>query len=78
MTGKRKPKKPDVLRAWFNYQLKLKGSSYSSVARRLGISRQSVQEGILNPSPRVAAMVAADLGKEPSDLWPTRYKGKCL
>ena len=78
MTGKRKPKKPDALRAWFHYQLKLNGSSYSSVAKRLGITRQSVQEGILNPSPRVASIVAADLGKEPSDLWPARYTGKCL
>ena len=78
MTTKRRPKKPDALRAWFNYQLTLKGSSYASVAERLEISRQAVRQLILNPPPKIAAMVAADLGKEPSELWPARYKSTCL
>lgn len=76
MTTKRTSKKTDARQAWFQYQLRLNGSSYSAIAARLKISRQAVRQSILNPPPRVADAVAADLGKDRSELWPKRYSAE--
>ena len=73
MTTRRALKKPDERRVWFEYQLKLKGSSYSAIAVRLGVSRQAVRQLILNPPPKMASVVAVELGKSRSELWPHRY-----
>ena len=73
MTTKRKPKKAEDLRVRIMCDLRLQGSSFSAVARRLKISRQAVREGIVDPSPRIAKEVARILGKRPGELWPHRY-----
>jgi lambda repressor-like predicted transcriptional regulator len=78
MTMRRSPKKPDKRQAWFQYQLRVNGSSYSAVAKAVEVSRQAVRQSILNPSPRVADEVANVLGKEKSELWPARFKAPNL
>lgn len=73
MTTKAGTKKTDERRLWFKHQLELRGTSFAAIARRLGVSRQAVRKSILNPSPRVAEAVAAELGIECATLWPDRY-----
>ena len=73
MTTKAGTKKTDERRLWFKHQLELRGSSFACIARCLGISRQAVGKSILNPSPRVAKAVAAELGIDCTKLWPDRY-----
>jgi len=60
-------------REWFKYELSKKRSSFSSIAKRLEISRAAVSQGILRPSLRLADAVSADLDKPKRELWPGRF-----
>lgn len=69
----RQPKKTDQRREWIKYQLRCNRSSFSAIAKGLGISRAAVSQHILNPSLDLANAVAAALNKPKSELWPARY-----
>jgi lambda repressor-like predicted transcriptional regulator len=73
MTTTRPPKKPEELRIWIQYRLKLQGSSFAAIGRRLGISRQAVRKCVLSPPPRIADAICSDLGVSRKRLWPWRY-----
>lgn len=73
MTTKHVPKKPEEKRAWLQYQLKLRGSSFAKVARRAGVTRKAVSKAAHNPSERLANAFSAELELPAAVLWPERY-----
>lgn len=73
MLTRPRQKKTDTRKEWFKYQLRLRRSSFSAIAKALRISRPAVSRGILNPSSRLADAVSEALGKSKSELWPDRY-----
>lgn len=60
-------------RAWVIYQLKLKGESLASVARKAGYNRHVPQLALRTTYPKVEVVIAKALGMEPKDLFPERY-----
>jgi Ner family transcriptional regulator len=60
-------------REWIKYQLRVRGSSLSAIARELGVSRHAPRLALDKPYPRMERAIAAKLGVEPRSLWPERY-----
>lgn len=60
-------------RVWIKAQLELRGESFATIARELGVSRQAVQRALNERRPRMERAIAAKLGLKPADLWPERY-----
>ncbi len=73
MTTKRPPKKAAERRAWIKYQLELRGESFATIARELGVTRQAVRRALDMPRPRMERAIAEKLGLKPWELWPERY-----
>jgi len=62
-------------RLWVNYQLKLRGKTFSSVARAHGLSSGSVVAQVFDrPYPRMERIVAEEIGLTPNQLFPERYR----
>lgn len=60
-------------RAWIIYQLKLRGESLASVARKSGRSRNATTRAMISPYPAAEKVIADALGLEPQELFPERY-----
>lgn len=75
MSTHRIPKKPEHLREWIKYQLRTNGSSFSTLAREHGVSRQAVQQVCYTSSPKWERLIAEQIGLSPEDIWPNRYTG---
>jgi Ner family transcriptional regulator len=60
-------------REWIKYQLRVRGSSLSALARELGVSRHATRLALDKPYPRMERAIAAKLGLQPKQLWPERY-----
>lgn len=75
MTSKRIPKNPEQRRAWILYQLKLRKSSLSALAREQDppVSRQAPWMVFVYPSPKWEGIIAAKLERQPAEIWPERY-----
>jgi len=67
------PLDPRIRREWIKFQLRARGSSFSAVARELGIDRRNVQVALARPYLRVERAIAHKLGFEPQQLWPERF-----
>jgi Ner family transcriptional regulator len=67
------PKKADKRRAWIKYQLELRGYSFASLARELGIHRTAPGKVHTRHYPMIEAAIAAKLGMHPAEIWPERY-----
>lgn len=67
------PKKPSERWEWIKYQLRVRGSSLSALARDLEVTRNAVHNVARLPYPRVERALAAKLGLRPEELWPERY-----
>ena len=67
------PMEPLLRREWIKYQLRLRGSSLSAVARDFGVSRHAPRLALVKPYPRMERAIAKKLGLEPQVLWPERY-----
>lgn len=67
------PADPDQRLEWIKYQLRLRGSSLSAVAREQDVTRQAARTALVRPYPRMERAIAATLGVGPELLWPERY-----
>lgn len=70
------PADPVQRNEWIKYQLRLRGSSLSTLARRLGVTRQAVRNALSSPYPKMERAIAAELDLRPEDIWPERYAGR--
>lgn len=66
-------KEPAKRRAWVAFQLRLRGSSFSELARELGVSRQAIGQALLVPSSHLEPAIADALGITVRQLFPDRY-----
>ncbi len=70
------PQDPVQRNEWIKFQLRVRGSSMSKLARRLGVTRQAVRNALAAPYPRMERVIAAEIGVPPSHIWPERYRGE--
>ena len=68
------PADPVQRNEWIKFQLRMRGSSLSKLARRLGVTRQAVRNALSTPYPRMERVIAAEIGLEPQHIWPERYR----
>ena len=68
------PVDPVQRNEWIKFQLRMRGSSLSKLARRLGVTRQAVRNALTAPYPRMERVIAAEIGLEPQYIWPERYR----
>jgi Ner family transcriptional regulator len=60
----------DVLAA-----LKKRGKSLSGVSQSHGYHATAAGKALKKPWPALEALIAAELGLMPEDIWPSRYDG---
>lgn len=58
---------------WIKFQLRIRGSSLSALARDLGVSRHAPRLALVKPYPRMEKAIAEKLELRPQELWPERY-----
>lgn len=75
------PVSPDILRTplrrrvWLNYALRMRGETFSSIARALGCSHSAVsQVAVGYPVERIERALAAAVGLAPAELFPEHYE----
>lgn len=73
MDGGDIPAHPLLRREWIKFQLRLRGTTLSAVARELGVSRQALGQTLVTSYPKMERAIAAKLGLEPWVIWPERY-----
>ncbi len=59
---------------WIKFQLRIRGSSLSQLARDLGVTRQAVRNALSSRYPRMERVIAAEIGLAPETIWPERYR----
>lgn len=59
---------------WIKFQLRIRGSSLSQLARDLGVTRQAVRNALSSRYPRMERVIAAEIGLDPETIWPERYR----
>lgn len=67
------PREAKARGAWIVYQLHVRGTSLSAIARTLGVSRSASSHALRRPYPRMETAIAAALGLSAQDLFPERY-----
>lgn len=67
------PREPLNRRAWYIYQLRLRGLTISEVARRAGSTQPRLSYALLAPSADAERILARAIGLAPSDLFPERF-----
>lgn len=60
-------------REWIKFQLRIRGSSLSQLARELNVTRSSTILALAKPYPRVERAIARRIGLKPEQIWPERY-----
>jgi len=70
------PSDPIHRNEWIKFQLRIRGSSLSKLARRLGVTRQAVRNALAAPYPKMERVIAAELGLDPESIWPERYEAR--
>lgn len=68
------PADPMQRNEWIKFQLRIRGSSLSQLARDLGVTRQAVRNALTSRYPRMERVIAAELGLDPETIWPERYR----
>ena len=67
------PKNPAHRRAWILYQLRLRGETLGTLAKRHGVSRKSTSTAMTRSYPRMEQIIAAAIDLSPQTVWPERY-----
>lgn len=67
------PKEPAIRRAWVQMQLRIRGLSFSEIARQERCSRQAVAAALLVPVYRLECAIAEAIGLQAQNLFPERY-----
>lgn len=70
------PADPVQRNEWIKFQLRMRGSSLSQLARELGVTRQAVRNALASSYPRMERVIAAEIGLDPETIWPERYNGR--
>ncbi len=73
MTTHKPTKKDAELWARIKYELELRGHSFASIAKELGVGRQAVQSARRRSYPKMQEEIAKRLGTTAQELWPERY-----
>jgi len=73
MTIRPKPKKEDWHPADVLAALKKRGKTLAGLSRAHGYHATAAGKALKRPWPALEALIAAELGLEPEDIWPTRY-----
>lgn len=68
------PADPVQRNEWIKFQLRLRGSSFSKLARELGVTRQAVRNALMTRYPRMERAIANEIGLHPHAIWPERYR----
>ena len=68
------PADPVQRNEWIKFQLRVRGSSLSELARSLGVTRQAVRNALSSRYPRMERVIAAEIGLAPEVIWPERYR----
>ena len=68
------PADPTQRNEWIKFQLRIRGSSLSQLARDLGVTRQAVRNALPSRYPRMERVLAAEIGLDPQTIWPERYR----
>lgn len=68
------PADPMQRNEWIKFQLRIRGSSLSQLARDLGVTRQAVRNALSSRYPRMERVIAAEIGLNPETIWPERYR----
>lgn len=72
--------KPEILAntklraSWIVYQLKLRGTSVAGVGRKYGSNRNCPGNALRRPWPLWEYRIAKELGREPQEIFPERYR----
>ena len=67
------PTDPLKRRGWVVWQLKMRGGSLRQLARRVGLTQQSLSYGLVAPHGRAERAIADALDLTVQDLFPERY-----
>lgn len=67
------PADPTLRWEWIKYQLRVRGSSFSQVARELDVTRAAVLQVKRVAYPRMERVIARKLDRHPGELWPERW-----
>ena len=67
------PRDPRERKAWVMFQLRIRGHSFASLGREIGITRNSMQAVMYMPAYRTEVALATALGLEVQQLFPERY-----
>lgn len=67
------PKNPEQRWEFIKYQLRLRGSSITQLARDMGLHDRTVRFAKQNRYPRVERRIAKTLGVTPWFVWPERW-----
>lgn len=67
------PSDPVQRNEWIKFQLRMRGSSFSKIARDLGVTRQAVRNALNSRYPRMERVIAREIGLDPHTIWPERY-----
>lgn len=70
------PADPVQRNEWIKFQLRIRGTSMSDLARRLGVTRQAVRNALTAPYPKMERVIANELDLEPEIIWPERYRNR--
>jgi Ner family transcriptional regulator len=73
MSRETEPKKVDWHPADVLAALKKRGKTLSGVSRAHGYHATAAGKALKKPWPAVEALIAAELGLTPEDIWPTRF-----
>lgn len=73
MNTKRVPKNHHKRRVWVKAMLELRGYTYASIARELGVVRSAVRKPLDTSYPKMERILAEKLGLKPEQIWPERY-----
>lgn len=67
---------PDTRREWLKFQLALRGSSFSAIARATGFTHQAICSiaGKRYGNRVVEKMIAEKIGMPADRIWPERYQ----
>ena len=58
---------------WIKYQIRLKNTSLSEIAKQNNASRQIYSATLRKPNKKREQHIADAIGFHPSEIWPERY-----
>ncbi len=73
MSTSPRPKEPHLLREWVKYELKLRGITLTSLAKKHGVGREMPSRVFRERQSKWEKIIADAMLMMPEELWPERY-----